>query len=189
MKSPKQIIEDLYEDVLEKMNKFVKRKYPIVFAFDYTYEGLCLTCSLCFDELFTAEQSNNNPTINITHNNNLHENYYSSVVDFDTNSFIIYSQYREFTPISRSYLKQNYNCDDKIIQSIEFFGRYENITEFCTYVVQCHNLLYNTPYIYALPLAYTFLLCNKKINTFPKDIAKLIGEKILFFKIEIVEIG
>jgi hypothetical protein len=67
------------------------------------------------------------------------------------------------------------------MEAIVFFSKLENIKEFCEYVYNIYTLLYDTQYLYSLPLAYTFLLCNKKTNTFPKDIAKLIGEKILFF--------
>jgi hypothetical protein len=84
-------------------------------------------------------------------------------------------------------IKETCNCTTAQIKAIEFFSELENIKEFCEYLCNISALLYKTPYIYSLPLAYTFLLCNKSTNTFPKDITKLIGHKILFFKIEIVE--
>lgn len=42
--------------------------------------------------------------------------------------------------------------------------------------------MFDTDYIDNLPKAYTFLLCNSFVRQFPRDIAKLITHKILFFK-------
>ena len=76
------------------------------------------------------------------------------------------------------------------LQAIIFFSKPDNIKEFCNYIIRTYKFLYLTTYIYALPKAYTFLLCNFHSRTFPKEIAKLIAYKLLFFpqKIEMINL-
>lgn len=67
------------------------------------------------------------------------------------------------------------------LQALLFFSKPDNIKEFCDYITRTYKFLYLTTYIPSLPKAYMFLLCNFHSRTFPKEIAKLIAHKILFF--------
>ncbi len=71
--------------------------------------------------------------------------------------------------------------------TIEFFTKPENVKEICSYAIRISKFLYDTTYIVSLPKAYTFLLCNRTTKIFPKEIAKLITHKILFFLSQKIE--
>lgn len=72
-------------------------------------------------------------------------------------------------------------CKQEYEPAIRYFSDVENIKNCIEYATWVHNLVYRTPYIYTLPKAYAFLLCNSYSRTFPKDITKLIVHKLLFF--------
>lgn len=67
------------------------------------------------------------------------------------------------------------------LPTLIYFMKLDNIVNAYNYVINNYNFLSTTKYVEKLPLAYTFLLCNKKNKIFPKEIAKLIAYKILFF--------
>jgi hypothetical protein len=73
---------------------------------------------------------------------------------------------------------------DEALRKYPQFKKYENLIEqrrLMAYVYKMYNLYVNTDYLDDLPLATTFLLCNSKTRIFPKDIANIITNKILFF--------
>lgn len=60
---------------------------------------------------------------------------------------------------------------------IMYFRELKNIQKEYNYIIK----IFTTDYLLTLSNAYTFLLCNHNTKTFPRDIAKLIAHKILFF--------
>lgn len=76
----------------------------------------------------------------------------------------------------------HYDFKPQYDPAIQYFSEIENIKNCIEYATWIYNFVYSTTYIYALPLAYTFLLSNQKNKIFPKEIAKLITQKLLFFK-------
>lgn len=76
----------------------------------------------------------------------------------------------------------HYDFKPQYDPAIQYFSEIENIKNCIDYTTRVHNLVYRTTYIHCLPLVYTFLLSNKITRMFPKDIAKLITHKMLFFK-------
>jgi hypothetical protein len=51
-------------------------------------------------------------------------------------------------------------------------------------IYQYYRKLYDTDFLYCLPKAITFYLCNNVTKIFPRDIAKIIYKTILFFTIK-----
>lgn len=86
--------------------------------------------------------------------------------DLDYNDDNDYEYISSFPVIDALY--QNFN-EDKISELLKKFDK-------------IYKLCYTTNYLNNLPKTYTFLLCNKKSNTFCRDITKIIATKILFFK-------
>lgn len=82
-------------------------------------------------------------------------------------------------PIDKIKLDQLYK--PQYLPAIMHFCQLDNIKEFCDYIKHTFNFLYLTTYIPSLTKAYTFLLSNNKNKIFPKEIAKLIVCKLLFF--------
>ncbi len=68
--------------------------------------------------------------------------------------------------------------DENMKQITQYFM---NCDDFIKFVIKKYNRLYKTQYYNNLPKAYTFLLSNSKNKIFPKEIAKLIAKKLLFF--------
>lgn len=82
--------------------------------------------------------------------------------------------------------KNGFNCSLESFSDIfpEFmkYNSEEERIKLLTYILRMLYLCTETNYLNNLPKAYTFLLCNKKSNTFCRDITKIIAQKILFFK-------
>ncbi len=78
-------------------------------------------------------------------------------------------------------MKSIQNYKEEYWNIMEYFADVENIVLLKQYCADCYDFLYTTTYLPSLPLAYTFLLCNKTKKLFPKEIAKLIAHKLLFF--------
>lgn len=73
-----------------------------------------------------------------------------------------------------SFIQKQFNKPE-IIDVINYLCEYKNAEKFYNYVVEVYcRLIY-------LPGIYNFILCNKCNKIFPKDIVKLIIQKILFF--------
>ncbi len=109
-------------------------------------------------------------------------NNYSSM--FESENYELYILDEEFKTTHsikqiKYYIKGEYK--KKYKTAIQHFSEKINIVNLCEYASQIHNLINHTTYIYCLPLGYTFLLCNSITKKFPRDIAKLIAHKILFF--------
>ncbi len=73
---------------------------------------------------------------------------------------------------------RNHKKYQHIIEYFNIPGNTKKIIDYANYI---NKFLWTTPYIFVLPKAYTFLLCNRTTKIFPRDIAKLITHKILFF--------
>jgi hypothetical protein len=69
---------------------------------------------------------------------------------------------------------------DEINQILDCFSKPENIRIINTKIYDLYDFIFSTEYILHLPLAYTFLLCNKKAKYLLNDLAKIIAHKILF---------
>ncbi len=128
---------------------------------------------------------------------------------YEFNAIYLYIKYNRYIYIQicnnkiNTYLITRFNCFDlydkkcpginidKIINfmpslrqylpTLIYFMKLDNIVNAYNYVINNYNFLSTTTYIEKLPLAYTFLLCNHTTKKFPRDIAKLIVHKLLFF--------
>lgn len=87
----------------------------------------------------------------------------------------------DFIALGGKRIKSLKNYKDEYWNIMEYFAHVENIISAIQYCEDIYNFLYTTTYLPSLPLAYTFLLCNRTKKQFPKEIAKLITQKLLFF--------
>jgi len=78
-------------------------------------------------------------------------------------------------------IKHNEYYKEEYLPIFMYFSKLENISNIYNYIDENYKFLYFTTYIQKLPLAYTFLLSNNKNKIFPREIAKLIVRKLLFF--------
>jgi hypothetical protein len=180
MKSPKEKVREIKDDVGVYMNKYVCAVYKFIFGITYRYdeEDKYLVCKLNIDSLDAMQNNPNIPIIKLSLNDNgfVTDNY-SSYLDWDDIFFVLLNG-----DVKSILNKAKSKCDcSKYEQIFTYFNKKENIKNLCEYVLQQHELLYCTPYIYHLQSSYTFLLCNKKNKIFPKEISKLIINKLLFF--------
>ncbi len=75
----------------------------------------------------------------------------------------------------------NYRNYPHLVEIYEYYNKEENIKKLFAQTDKIIQLCTETNYLNNLPKTYTFLLCNKKNNTFCRDISKIIAHKILFF--------
>lgn len=152
-------------------NKFIKKKYNFEFYCDDGDDYNEFSEDYC--NFYIGRPYHNHVRINYRYNFGksnvqvllLTTKKYYTIYDtggntFDFNGTEIYEEYKN---------------------TIEFFTKPENVKEICSYAIRINKFLYDTTYIVSLPKAYTFLLSNKKNKIFPKEIAKLIVHKLLFF--------
>jgi len=170
----------------KRMKKFKKEKEKQFMAKKYGHLGICdyyiipggnsLVVGLYLEENY---KEGGKTRIEIYKSQN---NKYSSM--FKTESGEIYIIDEEFDirySIEEIKYYTTVSYKKKYKTAIQHFSEKINIVNLCEYAAQIYNLINHTTYIYCLPKAYTFLLCNKTKKQFPKEIAKLIAHKILFF--------
>jgi chemotaxis protein histidine kinase CheA len=84
--------------------------------------------------------------------------------------------------------KENQKDNDKKIKYIQkrvdYFknNQYDiiiKIADLCKYIHKYYTVLYNTDYLYYLPKARLFYMCNKRTKLISRDIAKIIYKKVL----------
>lgn len=174
MMSPK----DIKDDIVGYMNKFVKQKYKFVYGIFYDYNDKCfnptyLNCCLILENV------SDGPIIFIDIN---YDGTLFAMLDYIDDKLTLSSSNRKIAD-ALADVKETYGeyYDNKYDDVILYFSDIENVKEFGNYVSQIHELLYCTTYIFTLPKTYTFLLSNNKTKIFPKEIAKLIAYKMLFF--------
>lgn len=187
MRSPNEKIE-CYKSKVDKVkdsvdsyvSKFMHKKYDSlnIGVYDYNvrknhYDGIVYPVKV---ELYLEKGKYYPIKIVIVYNG---ETFFSSLDAFN-HGCTITSHYAKYTFENiKSSLMADYS--DAYEAAILYFAKVENIKSVSEYALQIYNFISCTTYIYCLPLAYTFLLCNKTKKQFPKDIAKLIVHKILFF--------
>ena len=186
MRSPNEKIE-CYKSKVDKVkdsvdsyvSKFMHKKYDSlnIGVYDYNvrinhYDGIVYPVKV---ELHLEKGVDYPIKIEILYNG---KTFFSSIDAFN-HGCTITSHYAKYTFENiKSSLMAEYS--DAYEAAILYFAKVENIKSISEYALQIYNLIYCTTYIYCLPKAYTFLLCNNKNKIFPKDIAKLITHKILF---------
>lgn len=154
--------------------KFVNKKYNINVIdiertkyTEYKYELNIINLYLKYNRYINIRVYNNN-IINAT----LYTHF---------SNFWLYKN--DGTEINLDYIFNYKPSLIKYLPTLLYFMKLDNILNAYNYIIKNHDFLDTTNYVEKLPLAYTFLLSNK-IRIFPRDIAKLITQKILFFKIE-----
>jgi len=104
-------------------------------------------------------------------------NYYADLIS-GCHSYTLYNVLFKM-PIE--CIKLNPSYKKKYLPIFMYFSKSENISNIYNYIDENYKFLYLTTYIQKLPLAYTFILSNNKNKIFPREIAKLIVRKLLFF--------
>ena len=186
MRSPNEKIE-CYKSKVDKVkdsvdsyvSKFMHKKYDSlnIGVYDYNvrinhYDGIVYPVKV---ELHLEKGVDYPIKIEILYNG---KTFFSSIDAFNHGCTITSHDAKYTFENIKSSLMAEYSHEDEA--AILYFAKVENIKSISEYALQIYNLIYCTTYIYCLPKAYTFLLCNNKNKIFPKDIAKLITHKILF---------
>lgn len=174
-KENKKIKEYAYSYV----KKFMTRKYGYLGIYDFDINP---RKESCFIELYLQKNYKKGGKTRIEILKNIKDKYSSYIeTGYDGDNFIEINNNDIISSIED--IKSNLNkYKSQYEQAILYFSEIENIKNCIEYATLVHNLIYCTTYIYALPLAYTFLLSNQKNKIFPKEIAKIITQKMLFFK-------
>jgi hypothetical protein len=170
IRSPKEKLDEvnkMYNSVWEFVNKFLEKKFKREFKFNGVQHDLNLKGASKGD-------------YKIYHIYFSLKGKFASQLIVDWNSITIAVN---GTNVYDSLLiTTNKNRNHKKYQHlIEYFENSGNRTKIIDYANYINKFLWTTPYIFVLPKAYTFLLCNRTTKIFPRDIAKLITHKILFF--------
>jgi len=167
IRSPKDIQATLDKSVelIEKyLCKFLNKKYNFNFSEINVFRGQLSKIHL-----------NKDLSIHIDYNNR----FYSAVLfNFkDNQSFTLYCEsFKWPTEVIERV------CTGENLPIVMYFNERKNIDEVYNYIKSNYEFLFTSTYLHSLPKAYTFLLSNKITRMFPRDIAKLIANKILFFK-------
>ena len=141
MKSPKEKVREIKDDVGVYMNKYVCAVYKFIFGITYRYdeEDKYLVCKLNIDSLDAMQNNPNIPIIKLSLNDNgfVTDNY-SSYLDWDDIFFVLLNG-----DVKSILNKAKSKCDcSKYEQIFTYFNKKENIKNLCEYVLQQHELLY-----------------------------------------------
>ncbi len=177
IRSPK----DIKYVMLGYMNKFVKAKFKFVYAIYYVQNEKMFNSSNSYLDCSLVLNNNisDSPIIVLKIN---YDNTVTAIFDYRGEGVLLSSSTRILVDNALNDVKYVYGdeYDSKYDDIILYFSDLGNTKACGDYILQIHELLYSTPYIFVLPKAYTFLLCNSHSRKFPKEIAKLIAHKILF---------
>lgn len=167
IRSPKEIQAALDKSVelIEKyLCKFLNKKYNFNFSEINVFRGQLSKIHL-----------NKDLSIHIDYNNR----FYSAVLfNFKGNQSV--TLYCESFKWSTEVIERV--CTGENLPIVMYFNERKNIDELYNYIKSNYEFLFTSTYLHSLPKAYTFLLCNSITRMFPRDIAKLITKKLLFFK-------
>jgi len=184
MKSPCQKLEE-YEDSMSRLDSYFEkaiiRKYELLYKFkiykvEYSIEEDYFNIILVLEDNYNADRDWIDTIRHIELGSS--KNDHHVLFNLFNRNVNLYNCPRIKATLNDAMNFEYY--ESSYTDICKHFSDEKNISAFFEYANRLYKLLYYTTYLECLPLAYTFLLCNKKNKNFPKDIANLIAHKILW---------
>ena len=141
------------------VNEKLKKKFGIDIYVERNFDYLCL---------YLDKPYNKKAYIGI----NKYIRHYECFLNYNNYVYVLNINTHSLGNISHiTNVKENH------FKIIMYFLELKNIQKEYNYIIK----IFTTDYLLTLSKAYTFLLCNCITKKFPRDIAKLIVHKLLFF--------